>query len=334
MSAPVVVIGAGAFGTALACVAARSGQKVTLFGRDSGRMQTVQATRRNEPALPGVALPDNLTITADMTDLTGAQIVLFAVPAQSLRDAAARLKTVFSSEAALIICAKGIEQTSGLFLSDVLESQLPDNPVAALSGPGFAGEIARELPTALTLACSNIQLADRLAAKLSNNRFRLYASDDVKGVETGGALKNVLAIACGIVEGRGLGESARAALIARGLAELMRFAAAHGGKADTMAGLSGLGDLVLTATSHQSRNLRFGLALGKGRKHEELTVPDAPLSEGAYTAGVAARISLEKNIDMPITRSIAAVLQGSVGVEEAIDALMSRPLKSENSNHR
>lgn len=221
-------------------------------------MQLVQTTRRNDTALPQIALPDNLTVTTNLNDLKGAQIVLFTVPAQSLRNAAARCQTVFSSETALIICAKGIEQTSGLFLADVLASQLPNNPIAVLSGPGFAGEIARGLPTALTLACHDLQLAEGLAAKLSNNRFRLYASNDVRGVETGGALKNVLAIACGIVEGRGLGESARAALIARGLAELMRFAAAHGGKADTIAGLSGLGDLVLTATSHQSRNLRFG----------------------------------------------------------------------------
>ncbi|WP_419906954.1 NAD(P)H-dependent glycerol-3-phosphate dehydrogenase [Hoeflea sp.] len=328
-TAKTAVLGAGAFGTALATVVARRGEPVVLLGRDRDRMLEAGRKRVNEPALPGVALSDSITVTADETRLRSADLILMAVPAQSLRTAARTYRDFIPQGANLVICAKGIERESGSFLADVLASEMPDNPVAVLSGPGFAADIARALPTAMTLASASRQAAESLVGRLSGNRFRLYASDDLFGVQTGGALKNVLAIGCGIVEGRGLGDSARAALIARGLAELMRFSAAHGGRARTVSGLSGLGDLVLTATSHQSRNLRFGLALGEGRQPSELMAPGAPLSEGAFTATIAAKISLENQIDMPITQEVAAILRGETGVDEAVENLMTRPLKSE-----
>ncbi|MCP4317766.1 MAG: NAD(P)-dependent glycerol-3-phosphate dehydrogenase [Hyphomicrobiales bacterium] len=329
MSAKIAVLGAGAFGTALAVVAASEGDPVTLVGRDAGRMKVIEKNRVSETVLPGVELPASLAVTADTDALSTADIVLLGVPAQSLRTALQTYGNAIGNVTSLVVCAKGIEQSSGLFLADVVEAVLPDHPTAILSGPGFAADIARGLPTAMTIASARKGVAEELARHISSGTFRLYASDDVVGVETGGALKNVLAIACGIVEGRGLGESARAALIARGLAELMRFAKAHGGAARTVSGLSGLGDLVLTATSHQSRNLRFGLALGKGTPLDELMAPDAPLSEGAFTASVAASISAEKNIEMPITQAVAAILRGKLGIKEAVDALMTRPLKSE-----
>ncbi|MEX3011771.1 NAD(P)H-dependent glycerol-3-phosphate dehydrogenase [Hoeflea sp. TYP-13] len=327
--ASIAVLGAGAFGTALAAVAASEGDTVTLVGRDATRMETIQRQRKNEKALSGLTLPASLTATADASELSAADIILLAVPSQALRGALQTYGKKIGTSTSLVICAKGIEQSSGLFLADVVDEVLPDHPTAVLSGPGFAADIAKGLPTAMTIASAHAGVAEKLARRISCGTFRLYASDDVIGVETGGALKNVLAIACGIVEGRGLGESARAALIARGLAELMRFAKAHGGAARTVSGLSGLGDLVLTATSHQSRNLRFGLALGQGKALDELMAPDAPLSEGAFTASIAAKISAEKNIDMPITQAVAAILGGHLGIDDAVDALMTRPLRSE-----
>lgn len=329
MNATVAVIGAGAFGTALASVAASEGDPVLLVGRDADRMRAIERTRVNERSLAGVTLPKSLCATVDRSVLTEAETVLLCMPAQALRNGLETYGSALSEQASLVICAKGIERVSGKFLADVAEEVLPGRTIAVLSGPGFAADVARGLPTAMTIASPDMAVAERLASQISRGTFRLYASDDVRGVETGGALKNVLAIACGIVEGRGLGESARAALIARGLAELMRFARAHGGRARTVSGLSGLGDLVLTATSHQSRNLRFGLALGQGQPLDAVMAPDAPLSEGALTASVAAAISVDKKIDMPITQAVAAILDGKLGIADAVSALMTRPLKSE-----
>lgn len=325
----IAIIGAGAFGTALASVFARRGTSVVLLGRDTDTMAALQSSRENTKALPGIALSASLVATGDPACLATVSTVLFAVPAQQIGNAVRTYHDHLPADACLVICAKGIEQSSGLFLADVVMQEIGNAPVAVLSGPGFAADIARGLPTAMTLACSNADRAERLAKQLSGNTFRLYASTDVIGVEIGGALKNVLAIACGIVEGRGLGESARAALIARGLAELGRFSAAHGGRPETIAGLSGLGDLVLTATSHQSRNMRFGLALGRGAAPASLMAPDAPLSEGAFTATIAAKISRDRQIDMPITECVARILDGALSIDDAIDALMNRPLTKE-----
>ena len=292
-------------------------------------MARIETSRGHDSKLPNARLPDPLVATADPACLAGIRTVLLAVPAQHLREAVRSYRDALPAKSDLVVCAKGIEQATGLFLADVVRAELGKRTIALLSGPGFAADIVRGLPTAMTLASDDEDAAERIAARLSGNAFRLYASTDVTGVEIGGSLKNVLAIACGIVEGRGLGESARAALIARGLAELGRFSAAFGGRPETVAGLSGLGDLVLTATSHQSRNLRFGLALGQGTPAAELMAPDAPLSEGAFTATIAAQLSREKDIEMPITVAVARILEGAMSVDEAIDDLMNRPLTRE-----
>jgi len=327
--ADIAIIGAGAFGTALACVVARRGQRVDLVGRNKQKIADIEASRLH-PFLPRDApLPAGVSATADPACLQTASIVLFAVPSQALRETARDYRTRIADDAALVICAKGIEQESGRFLSDVLHREIPGHDVAALSGPGFAADIVRRLPTAMTIACSSPDQAAMLSQRLSGETFRLYSSTDVAGVQIGGALKNVMAIACGVVEGRGLGESARAALIARGLAELGRFAAAHGGRPQTVAGLSGLGDLVLTATSHQSRNMRFGVALGQGEAPQNLLAPGKPLAEGAYTARIAAQMADSENIVMPITQAVAAILDGALSIDGAIEALMNRPLTTE-----
>ena len=323
------VIGAGAFGTALACVVARRGGTVHLIGRNRARMAAIETSRRHDAALADIALPAPLKATADPAHLDGVGTVLLAVPSQNLREAVRAYRQHLPKDSDLVICAKGIEQSTGLLLADVVAQEVPGGNISVLSGPGFAKDIASGLPTAMTLACADADRASGLAERLSGSAFRIYASTDVIGVGLGGALKNVLAIACGIVEGRGLGESARAALIARGLAELGRFSAAHGGRAETIAGLSGLGDLVLTATSHQSRNFRFGLALGMGAEPEELAAPEAPLSEGVFTATIAAKISRDKQIDMPIVQAVAGILEDGRSIDETIQALMNRPLGRE-----
>ncbi|MEO4043696.1 NAD(P)H-dependent glycerol-3-phosphate dehydrogenase [Hoeflea sp. CAU 1731] len=329
MTASLAVIGAGAFGTALACVVARRGAGVTLLGRDAKKIAAI-ANTRNHPSLPDDAeIPVNVQPTADPAHLAGAGLVLLAVPSQSLRSALQTYAPHLAPNADLVVCAKGLEADTGLLLSDVTKEETTGHAIAVLSGPAFAADIVHRLPTALTLACDNPQKAEYIAESLSGQAFRLYSSTDLAGVQIGGALKNVLAIACGIVEGYGLGESARAALIARGLAELGRFAAAHGGKAETVAGLSGLGDLVLTATSHQSRNMRFGLAIGRGEDPAVLLAPGKPLAEGAHTANIAAGVAARKNIVMPITAAVAAILRSELDVGKAIEALMTRPLTFE-----
>lgn len=323
----VVVVGAGAFGTALAAVIASTGKaNVTLLGRSGSTMQRLAASREHEEALPGIALPPSLAFSADPAVLRDAGTVLFVMPSQAQAAAARSYGPHLAEGAVIVTCAKGIDQASARLLTDVLEAELPHHPVAVLSGPGFAADIARGLPTAMALAAEDLDRATDLARLLSGPTFRLYASADRIGVQLGGALKNVLAIACGIVEGAGLGDSARAALIARGLAEMGRFVAAMGGAAETVMGLSGLGDLVLTATSHQSRNLRFGISLGRG---EPLDVSRGGLVEGAFAAAVAARLAEGKGVSMPITDAVAAIIDGALDIPSAIEALMSRPITTE-----
>lgn len=323
----VVVVGSGAFGTALASVIAQAGRsRVTLLARNELVASQITQTRTNEAALPGIKLPTVLRSSTDTAVLNDASIVLFAMPSQAQRDAARRFRLDLRPGASVVICAKGIEQSSGKMLTDVLEEELPEQKIAVLSGPGFAADIASGLPTAMVVAAADMTVAKELAEALSGQTFRLYPSTDRAGVELGGALKNVLAIACGIVEGAGLGDSARAALIARGLAEMSRFVIAEGGLGETVAGLSGLGDLVLTATSHQSRNLRFGIALGRG---DGSSAGSDYLVEGAYTAAVSARIAREHGIDMPITSAVAAIIEGQLDVKQAIATLMTRPIKQE-----
>lgn len=324
--AKIAVVGAGAFGTALASVAAASGGDVTLIGRDAGSVEAMRATRRNEKALPGIDLPQTLAYSADAAVMRGAGIVLFAMPSQAQREAARSLAPLLAPGTAVVICAKGMEKGTGRLLTEVLEEELPGREIAVLSGPGFAADIAKGLPTAMVIAARTAEIGAMLAQALSGPTFRLYPSTDRIGVQLGGALKNVLAIACGIIEGAQLGDSARAALISRGLAELSRFVEAHGGEGITVTGLSGLGDLVLTGTSHQSRNLRFGIALGR---HGTAAGWSGDLVEGAFAASVASGVAADKGIDMPITDAVARIVDGTLDVKTAIGQLMTRPITQE-----
>jgi glycerol-3-phosphate dehydrogenase (NAD(P)+) len=323
----IVVIGAGAFGTALGSVIALTGRhSVTLIGRNPELIADLKAEGLHEAALPGIRLPDSLEYSADPDPLQDADIVLFAMPSQAQADAAHDYGPYLRKDAVVVTCAKGIDRVSGDILTDMLERELPDHAIAVLSGPGFASDIAKGMPTAMAIAAADMAVAERLAQAISGPTFRLYASSDRIGVQLGGALKNVLAIACGIVEGRGIGDSARAALISRGLAEMSRFVVAKGGKAETARGLSGLGDLVLTATSHQSRNLRFGIALGRG---ETVDPAHGTLVEGALAASVASRLAEKLGVSMPITDAVTAIIEGSLAIPDAIEQLMTRPITTE-----
>ena len=321
------IVGAGAWGTALANVAAIAGHRVTLWMRDAGHAQAM-ARERSNPRLPDVALHGGVQPTAALDDLASAAIVLLVTPAQTTRDLAAALQRVLPEGTPLILCAKGLERGTNRFLSDVVAQIRPRAPVAVLSGPSFAADVARGLPTAVTLACRDPALATALATALSGPSLRVYHRTDVRGVEIGGAAKNVLAIACGAVSGRGLGESARAALIARGFAELLRFAEAFGAERETLMGLSGLGDVVLTCSSAQSRNFAFGERLGLGAPVAQAT--GGKLVEGALTAPVLVAMAREKGVDMPVSAAVDAVVAGRASLDEAIDAILQRPIKSES----
>lgn len=324
----VAVIGGGAWGTALANAAATAGHPVTLWMRDGAAAARMQASRINERYLPEIGLHERVRATADTGMLVEAGTVLLVVPAQTLRGVLGGLAPVLRPNAPLVLCAKGIERDSDSFMSAVAAEMVgPERPVAVLSGPSFAVDVARGLPTAVTLACTDGREAARLSGLLSGPAFRLYHTDDVRGVEIGGAGKNVLAIASGIVAGRGLGESARAALIARAFAELMRFARAYGGRAETLMGLSGLGDLVLTASSSQSRNFAFGERLGRGAGPQEAA--GGKLAEGAFTAAALVGLARAREVEMPVAEAVAAVVAGDLTVDAAMSRLLSRPLKGE-----
>ena len=321
------VVGGGAWGTALANAAAAAGHSVTLWLRDAEAAARLEARRENARYLPGVPLHDGIRATADAGALGGAGIVLMVTPAQTLRGVLASLGGSFDPEAAVVLCAKGIERGTDAFMSAVAAETLPGAAVAVLSGPSFAADVSRGLPTAVTLAADDARLAARLAAALSGPSFRVYHTDDVRGVEIGGAGKNVLAIASGIVAGRDLGESARAALIARAFAELMRFARSYGGRPETLMGLSGLGDLVLTASSPQSRNFAFGQRLGAGASPEEAS--GGKLAEGAFTAAALMGLARRNAVEMPVAEAVAAIVSGEASVDAVIAALLARPLKGE-----
>lgn len=323
----IAVVGSGAFGTALAAVVAAKGEAdVVLLARRPELAAALRDKRVHERALPGITLPAALGIKTDPGCLEGAPTVLFAMPSQAQRDAARELAGYLDPGAAVVVCAKGMEKATGRLLTDVVAEELPRQTVAVLSGPGFAADIAEGLPTAMVVAGETMETAGKLAHALSGPTFRLYPSADRTGVQLGGALKNVLAIACGIVEGAGLGDSARAALVARGLAEMSRFVAAHGGEASTVMGLSGLGDLVLTGTSHQSRNLRFGIQLGRKGNAEGWA---GDLVEGAFAASVASAVAAARGVDMPITDAVASIIDGRLDVASAIGRLMTRPITQE-----
>jgi glycerol-3-phosphate dehydrogenase (NAD(P)+) len=295
--------------------------------RDARAAAQAQRTRRNERYLPGVAIADAVTVTDDPAALGQARAVLLVVPAQAIRPTLTALAANLPDAAPLVICAKGIERGTDAFMSDVAAELRPHAPVAILSGPSFAADVARGLPTAVTLAAADAERAAGLAAALSSASLRVYFSTDVRGVEIGGAGKNVLAVAVGIVAGRGLGDSAKAALTARGFAELTRFAAAHGARPETLMGLSGLGDLVLTCGSEQSRNFSLGLRIGRGALPADAS--GGKLAEGAFTAEALVALARRAGVEMPVSEAVAAVLAGRLTVDAAIEALMARPLRAE-----
>ena len=327
MSVSIVVLSAGAFGTALANQVARNGARVILWARDAGHVDDMRRTRENARRLPGVKLLDSVEPYADLACLRGASAVLASTPAQALRDVARAARPFAQDGADWLICAKGIERGTHAFLSDIVAAELPGAVASILSGPSFAEDIAAGLPTAITLASPDASRAERLGRLLDSPAFRLYRSTDVRGAEIGGAAKNVLAIACGIAAGRKLGASAVAALTARGFAELSRFGRAFGAQPETLMGLSGLGDLVLTCSSLQSRNFAFGHALGRG-----LSLQDAvggKLAEGAFTARALVELAAERKVEMPICAVVDAIVSGQIGIDKAIESLLMRPVKSE-----
>jgi glycerol-3-phosphate dehydrogenase (NAD(P)+) len=323
----IAVLGGGAWGTALANVTARAGRKVTLWEYDAANAEHL-AQQRESKFLRGVRIEDSIAVTSDLAEAARAEAILLVVPAQAMRSVVKAVGATISAGTPIIACAKGIEHGTHKFMTEVIAECAPSATPAILSGPSFAADVARGLPTAVTLAAHDETLAAELARALASRTFRPYQSSDVRGVEVGGAAKNVLAIAAGIVTGRGLGASASAALTTRGFAELVRFGRALGAKTETMMGLSGLGDLILTCSSPQSRNFSFGINLGKGLATKDIHGKTG-LAEGAFTAPVLLEMAREHNVDMPISSAVAAMLAEKLSVDEAIESLLARPLRSE-----
>jgi glycerol-3-phosphate dehydrogenase (NAD(P)+) len=307
-------------------MAAHNGNAVRLYARSATTVDSINKGHRNETYLPGIDLHPALTASTDAREvLNGSDLILCVIPAQALAGAIQELKSLIPVSVPLVICAKGIERHSGQLMSELVARIMPDQTLAALSGPSFATDVAKGLPTAVTVAARSQALADRIALMLSGPTFRCYSTDDLIGVEIGGALKNVLAIAAGAAIGRGFGASAQAALVTRGFVELRRIGQAMGAKPETIMGLSGLGDLMLTCSTPQSRNYSYGLALGRG---EDLT--GRPLAEGVATAAIAAELAARNNIEAPIIATVAQILDRHITIDEAMEALLARPLRNEN----
>ncbi len=323
------VIGAGAWGTALAQSAAAAGLAVTLQAREAEVADSIRTTRINEAFLPGIELDASIAVTSDLTDLANCDLILAVPPAQHMRATLAAFAPHAREGLPIVLCSKGIERGSLKLMVDVLAETIPHAVTAVLSGPSFAAEVARGLPSAVTLACADLDMAEKLAGALSGPVFRPYYADDVIGAETGGALKNVLAIACGIVEGREMGRSAHAAVITRGFAEIVRVTEVLGGNPATVTGLCGLGDLVLTCSSPQSRNMSLGLALGQGMSVEQALAGKRSVAEGYESAPAVRELSRKLGVETPIIEAVAAVLAGETTVDAAIESLMSRPIKPE-----
>lgn len=324
----VCVIGAGAWGSALACVAARAGHETSIWGRDENIISEINETHRNTTYLEDIELARAINATTDMREaIASSDIILLSIPTQTLAGRLEEMESLVSAhspEAMLVTCCKGIDRATGMLPAELLAQVFANNRIGVLSGPSFAVDVVANLPTAVTVASQNAQDADYLAEMLSTDLFRCYAATDIKGVELGGALKNVLALAVGAARGMGLGASAEAALMARGFAELRRLATALGSQAETLSGLSGFGDLVLTCSSPQSRNFSYGMAMGRNESLDRLK-----LAEGAHTAGVALKIADEQKIDVPIISAIVNVLEKKTTAREAVHALLTRPLKRE-----
>ena len=323
------IIGAGAWGTALALVCARAGLRTTLYAREPEILDSIRTDGENSLFLPGVKLDAAMAATNDLADLGQCELLLNVTPAQYLRGSLKAFAPYARPGAPMLLCAKGVEQGSLKLMTEVLAETLPSVAPAVLSGPSFAVEVARGLPTAVTLACADEALGRRIAEAIALPAFRPYVATDMVGAEVGGAIKNVLAIACGIVEGRGLGRSAHAALITRGFAEMTRLAVALGGEAETVAGLCGLGDLVLTCSSPQSRNMSVGLALGRGETLEAALAGKLSVAEGVASAPAVRQLAARVGVETPISEAVSAILAGEVAVDAAIAGLLSRPLKTE-----
>jgi len=323
---PIGVVGAGAWGTALACVMAQNHDRVLLWAIEPEVVAAINGGQGNPLYLPNIPLPSQIQATGDMTDMADCSALLLVTPAQHLRVTLDRLPDI---KAPLLLCSKGIEAGTQLLAPEVVAQQRPDNPLAVLSGPTFAHEVAAGKPTAITLACESQPLGAQLMRLVATPAFRPYWSDDVVGAEIGGAVKNVLAIGCGVVDGAGLGLNARAALIARGFAEMQRYGLARGARADTLGGLSGLGDLVLTCSSENSRNFSLGRGLGQGKPAAELMADRRTVAEGAFTAPVLHQSAQALGVEMPIVEAVCALLEGGASVNEVIGALLARPLKAE-----
>jgi glycerol-3-phosphate dehydrogenase (NAD(P)+) len=319
----VAVIGAGAWGTALALVAAKAGRAVTLYARDAGHAAHI-ASHRENPRLSGAQLPASIAVTSDLAHAGHADIILVATPAQHLRGAVNALAPHLRTATPVIACAKGIEHGTHKFMTEVIAEAAPEATPAILSGPSFADDVARGLPTAITLAAHDEAVAAALVRALGSPTFRPYHTTDIRGVEIGGAAKNVLAIAAGIVAGKQLGASAQAALTTRGFSELARFGRACGARGETLMGLSGLGDLILTCSTPQSRNFALGLALGRSEPR-----PAGKLAEGEFTAPVLIELAASQNIDMPVSNAVAAILSEKLTIDAAIESLLTRPFRAE-----
>ncbi|MBX3478142.1 MAG: NAD(P)-dependent glycerol-3-phosphate dehydrogenase [Brevundimonas sp.] len=323
------VIGAGAWGTALAQVASRAGLDVVIQAREPEVVDSIRERGVNDLFLPGVPLEPNIRATEDLADLADCDLILAVPPAQHMRSVLEAFRPHHRAGVPIVLCSKGIERGSLKLMTEVLGETLPDAPQAVLSGPSFAAEVARGLPGAVTLACADEVLGEALMQTLSGPTFRPYLAPDLIGAEVGGAVKNVLAIACGMSEGRGLGRSAHAAIITRGFAEMTRLGVALGGQAETVAGLCGLGDLVLTCSSPQSRNMSLGLALGQGQTVQQALAGKRSVAEGYESAPAVRQLAAKMGVDMPICLAVADLLEGVMTVEQAIEDLLSRPLKPE-----
>jgi glycerol-3-phosphate dehydrogenase (NAD(P)+) len=334
MSERIAILGAGSWGTALAIHCGRIGHDVRLWGRDAALMETIAATRRNPRYLPDTEIGPSIVATSSLADaLAGGAIVIAAVPSHGMRHVLRDARACLTPGAVVVSATKGLETESLARMSQVIEDELPGHPAAVLSGPSFAAEVARGMPTAVVVASLDAAATTRVQEGLKGPAFRLYGSDDVTGVEFGGALKNVIAIAAGVVEGLGIGHNAMAALITRGLVEMSRLASAEGSRRETLAGLSGLGDLVLTCTGDLSRNRRVGIELGRGRTLAEILAGTRMVAEGVRTTGAALALGARHGVELPLAAQMAAVLDGRASARSAVEALMLRPQRLETDGH-
>lgn len=324
------VIGAGAWGTALAALCAANGRDTVIWAREADVVAAINTGHENPVFLKGRTLPESLRATGELGEAARAEALLLVTPAQHLRAVAGTLAAHIAPGTPAVICAKGIEESSGMLLTEVLAEALPRARPAVLSGPTLAGEIADGLPTAVTLAAADAALAEALAQAIGAPRFRPYTRTDMVGVQVGGALKNVLAIACGMVAGRGLGENARAALMTRGLSEMTRFALAKGAELETMMGLAGLGDLVLTCTAESSRNYSLGVEIGRGRPAAEVLASRRTVAEGAHTAGAVMTAAAALGVEMPICDAVNRIIHDGAGLDGVVEELVSRPFRRED----